>query len=50
MWKELIDMVVAVVAFVGFPFLMIAVAAGLIVLFDHLVHFANRNQRGHRAA
>jgi len=50
MWREVIDMVVALAAFIGFPFLMIAIVAGLIVLFDHLVHFTNRNQRGPRAA
>ena len=34
MWTELMDMIVAVLAFISFPFLVIAAAAGLLVLLD----------------
>ena len=47
MWTELMDMIVALVAFIGFPFLVIGAAAGLLVLFDHLVH---HNHHGHHPA
>jgi len=34
MWVEVMDMIVALVAFIGFPFLVIAAGAGLLVLFE----------------
>ena len=50
MWVEVMEMVVALVAFVGFPFVVIGVGAGLLVLFDHVLHFTNHNHDGHHAA
>jgi uncharacterized iron-regulated membrane protein len=51
MWTEILDMLLAVAAFAAFPFLVIAAAAGLLVLFDHVIHFHHRdNNHGHGAA
>jgi hypothetical protein len=47
MWTEWMDMIVALVAFIGFPFLVIGAAAGLLVLFNHVFH---PNHHGHHPA
>ncbi len=38
MWRELAEAIVAALAFICFPFAVIAVAAGLLALYDRKVH------------
>lgn len=45
MWTDYITAILAVLSFVCFPFLVIAAAAGVIVLFDRLLHVQRHSGR-----
>ena len=47
MWTELVEALLAVLAFVGFPFLVITVAAGVLVLMDRFAYLLRHHGHPH---
>ena len=48
MWTDLVEAVLAVLAFVSFPFLVISTAAAVLMLLDRIAHIHNHNHHHHR--
>ena len=48
MWTDMAEAVLAVLAFVSFPFLVISTAAAVLMLLDRISHIHNHHHHHHR--